>query len=108
MSTTIPRLVVPRVPAGWDKAADPAAWPWESLPVLPPFVLADGSGPAEQQTRARVCYDSETLYVRFDCDDRDIWATCTQRDDPIYDASHAAERVAAHSESGDRWPSHHC
>jgi hypothetical protein len=85
MSTTIPRLVVPRVPAGWDKAADPAAWPWESLPVLPPFVLADGSGPAEQQTRARVCYDSETLYVRFDCDDRDIWATCTQRDDPIYD-----------------------
>ena len=85
MSTTIPRLVVPRVPAGWDRAADPARWPWESLPVLPPFVLADGSGPAEQQTRTRVCYDSETLYVRFDCDDHDIWGTYTERDDPIYD-----------------------
>jgi hypothetical protein len=85
MSTTIPRLVVPRRPAGWDEVADPAAWPWESLPALPPFVLADGTGPAEQQTRAHVCYDLETLYVRFDCDDRDIWATYTQRDDPIYD-----------------------
>jgi hypothetical protein len=85
MSTTIPRLVVPRRPAGWDKAADPAAWPWERLPALPPFVLADGGGPAVQQTRARVCYDPGSLYVRFDCDDRDIWATYTQRDDPIYD-----------------------
>jgi hypothetical protein len=60
-------------------------WPWESVPVLPPFILADGSGPAKQQTRARVCYDAEALYVRFDCDDRDIWGTCTQRNDPIYD-----------------------
>jgi hypothetical protein len=27
----------------------------------------------------------ETLYVRFDCDDCDIWGTYTDRDDPIYD-----------------------
>jgi len=47
--------------------------------------LADGSGPAGQQTRARVCYDAQALYVHFDCDDRDIWGTCTQRNDPIYD-----------------------
>jgi hypothetical protein len=46
--------------------------------------LADGSGPAEQQTVARVCYDSRALYVRFDCDDRDIWGTFYRRDQPIY------------------------
>src|SRR6185436_6791822 len=32
----------------------------------------------------RLCCDAAGLYVRFDCDDRDIWATFTQRDDPIY------------------------
>jgi hypothetical protein len=34
---------------------------------------------------ARVCYDSQALYVRFDCDDRDIWGTFYRRDQPIYD-----------------------
>jgi hypothetical protein len=47
--------------------------------------LADGSGPAIQQTVARVCYDDHALYIRFDCQDRDIWANYTRRDDPIYD-----------------------
>lgn len=83
--STIPRLIVPRVSTGWDKGGDPDTWPWESVPTLPPFTLADGSGPAKQQTKARACYDQEALYVRFDCDDRDIWGTYTERDDPIYD-----------------------
>jgi hypothetical protein len=83
--SAIPRTVVPRTPPDWNKAADPATWLWGGVPALPPFILADGSGPAEQQTRARVCHDSEALYVRFDCDDRDIWGTYTQRNDPIYD-----------------------
>ncbi len=55
------------------------------LTPLPRFILADGSGPALQQTEVRLCYDADYLYVRFDCADRDIWGRLTQRDSPIYD-----------------------
>jgi len=85
MSSALPSLLVPNAPAAWDMRADPAMWIWDDVRVLPPFTLADGSGPATQQTTARVCYDLQALYVRFDCDDHDIWGTYTQRDDPIYD-----------------------
>jgi hypothetical protein len=85
-----PRWLVPAEPA------EPADWvglgacalfdaDWEAVPKLPPFVRSDGSGSAEQQTVARICASAERLYVRFDCEDRDIWATLTNRDDPIYD-----------------------
>jgi hypothetical protein len=83
--SALPHLRVPRAPAGWNRDADLAALAWESLPALPPFVLAGGSSPAVQQTVVRVCYDADALYVRFDCQDRDIWANYTQRDDPLYD-----------------------
>jgi hypothetical protein len=69
----------------WDTQAEIKAWVWDAVPALPPFMLADGSGPAKQQTVARVCYDADGLYVRFDCNDPDIWGSYTQRDDPIYD-----------------------
>lgn len=82
---TVPCLKVPRAPDNWDTQVDPATWDWGSVPSLPPFILADGSGPAIQQTVARVGYDPQALYVRYDCDDRDIWGTYTQRDEPIYD-----------------------
>jgi hypothetical protein len=55
------------------------------VPALPLFTLADGSGPALQQTRARLCCDETALHVRFDCEDRDAWGTLLRRDDPIYD-----------------------
>ena len=76
---------VPRVPQSWDMAADLSTWGWEDVPTLSPFILADGSGPATQQTVVRVCYDVQAFYVRYDCDDHDIWGTYTQRDEPIYD-----------------------
>ena len=85
MNLVKPRLRVPRAPRTWDLHAELSAWVWDDVPVLPPFVLADGTGLARQQTVARVCYDLQALYVRFDCDDRDIWGTYTQRDEPIYD-----------------------
>ena len=85
MSSALPSLLVPHTPAAWDRRADPATWLWDDVSALPPFTLADSSGLAKQQTTARVCYDSQSLYVRFDCDDRDIWGTYTQRADPIYD-----------------------
>lgn len=81
--TDLPHLVVPAIPKAALRLSDQEAW--QDIPRVPPFILADGSGPAIQQTVARLCRDSNALYVRFDCDDRDIWGTCTHRDEPIYD-----------------------
>jgi len=77
----LPHCHAPRV-EGLD---DPRSSVWEKIPSLPPFVLADGSGPAIQQTRVRVVWDDAALHVRFDCEDRDAWGTFEQRDDPIYE-----------------------
>ncbi len=80
---SLPRFSVPVKPDAWN-AADFATWDWPTLPALPPFVLADGSAPARQQTTARLCYDSDALFVRFDCEDDDAWGTLKYRDAPIY------------------------
>ncbi len=39
---------------------------------------------AKQRTTARLLWDDEFLYVSYDCDDTDITAQFTQRDDPTY------------------------
>lgn len=78
MEPSLPRWQVPRLPAAWAPA-------WDDLPSLPPLLLADGSGPAIQQTRVRIAWDDEGLHVRFDCEDRDAWGTFERRDDPIYE-----------------------
>jgi hypothetical protein len=85
MTTALPTLRAPQVAETWDADADPFAWAWEEAATLPPLLLADGSGPAQQQTVTRVCYNSKALFVRFDCEDRDIWGTHTERDAAIYD-----------------------
>jgi len=85
MSTALPVLIVPRVAETWGLGDLPATWSWAEATLLPPLLLADGSGPALQQTAVRVCYNSWGLFVRFDCIDRDIWGTYTQRDEAIYD-----------------------
>jgi hypothetical protein len=33
----------------------------------------------------RIAYDTENFYVRYDCDDTDIWGEATARDSAIYD-----------------------
>ena len=81
---TVPRHLVPRRPPSWDPA-DPGAWDWDEIPALPPFQLADGSGAALQQTRARLCWDELALHTRFDCADRDAWGTYRRRNDPVYE-----------------------
>ena len=43
----------------------------------------DGS-PARVRTTARLLWDDQFLYVSFDCEDPDVWATLTKRDDPLY------------------------
>jgi hypothetical protein len=81
--SNLPHLRVPNAP--FEAGLDLAEWDWDGVPALPPLLRADGSGPAAQQTQVRACADAYTLYVRFDCEDRDIWATYARRDDPIYD-----------------------
>ena len=82
MTTDLPRFAVGPKPGSLLDLADAVAW--NEVPRLPPFILADGSGPAVQQTVARVCSDANALYVRFDCDDLDIWGSYMERDQPIY------------------------
>lgn len=86
MAPNLPCYQVPRAPEAWGaQGTDPATWSWNGVSALSDFILADGSGPARQQTLTRICSDGLALYVRFDCDDRDIWGTYCRRDDPIYD-----------------------
>lgn len=86
MEQPIPTWRVPRVPASWSGSPlnDLGRRDWERIPRLPPLVLADGGGPAEQPTSVRVCWDEQALHVRFDCVDRDAWGTYGWRDDPLY------------------------
>jgi hypothetical protein len=83
ISTSLPRFTVPVKPDAWDVSSF-ATWEWTALEPLPPFILADGSRPAIQQTTVRLCHDGDALYIRFDCDDDDPWGTLKRRDDPIY------------------------
>lgn len=85
MTASLPRLVVPRMTDDWNLGRPLAERLWDGAATLPAFILADGSGQARQQTVTRVCYNAQALFVRFDCADRDIWGTYTQRDAPIYD-----------------------
>ena len=70
---------------GCHDAADLLSLDWQPLSTLTPFMLADGSGPAEQQTTVRACADDQALAVHFHCLDRDIWGDFRKRDDPIYE-----------------------
>lgn len=85
MKHPLPHANVPIVPGNWHQFPDPADWPWPELPPLRPFLLAEGSGPAREQTTVRLCHDGSMLYVHFSCEDSDIWGTYTERDEPIYD-----------------------
>jgi hypothetical protein len=71
----IPLATVPRGRAG----------DWGAAVLLSPFELADGGGPARQQTAVRLLWDAAALHVRFECADRDAWGTYVRRDDPLYE-----------------------
>jgi hypothetical protein len=85
MSLTTPVFQVQKLPEHWRTDDGYAQWPWQDIAPLPPFIVADGSGPARDQTSVRLAYDAHHLYARFDCHDRDIWGVATERDSPIYD-----------------------
>jgi hypothetical protein len=81
----IPHYRVPHVPTNWDRAQPAPSWDWAQLGGLPPLLRADGAGLARWQTKVRLAYDAVALWVRFDCDDEQIWGSYTERDAPIYD-----------------------
>ncbi len=58
--------------------------PWEDLPTSSLFVDAVTGGPTALETTVQAAWDEEYLYLRFTCEDREILATMTSRDDPLY------------------------
>lgn len=85
MTVTSYDYELPLAPKSWQEQVSLSDWDWEDIPALSPFMLADNSQLASQQTVTRVCCNQQALYLRFDCHDRDIWGTFTERDEPIYD-----------------------
>jgi hypothetical protein len=58
--------------------------PWTGLePVW--LVPAHGRAADFQPTALRACHDGASLFVAFDCADRDVWGTYTGRNQPIYE-----------------------
>lgn len=83
MLQTPPVWRVPLRPPG--NPDTPFDWDWQRIPAIAPFRICETGELARYQTIARLCYDAHMLYVRFDCEDYDIWGVLMRHDDPIYD-----------------------
>ncbi|MBA2589392.1 MAG: carbohydrate-binding family 9-like protein [Alphaproteobacteria bacterium] len=70
--------VAPRI----DGKLDDAAW-HAAKPVTFVFPWTDQTG-KKQKTVARLTWDSDNLYVAYECEDSDITAVQTHHDDPTY------------------------
>lgn len=71
----LPRVRVPFV-------AQPT--PHTNIGWLAPLRRTDGSE-ARDSTRVRVTRDVRALFVRFECVDRHVWSTHTERDAPLWE-----------------------
>jgi hypothetical protein len=56
-----PKVAPPKLDGVLDEAC------WQGPPAAADFQRTDGKGSARQQTRAWVCYDSQSLFVAFEC-----------------------------------------
>lgn len=78
-----PEAIVPQVErSGLRGTLDDASW--SRVPTISLRRAQDGAAP-DQATTVRVAHDREALLLRFDCDDRDIWATHAWRDAPLWE-----------------------
>lgn len=57
---------------------------WESAGTIELMFPWDQQTGAKQKTIARLLWDDERLYIAYDCEDQDITAQLTERDDPTY------------------------
>jgi hypothetical protein len=79
----MPEAIIPRVErASLRGTLDEASW--SRVPAVALRRAQDGADPL-QATRVRMAYDVGALLLRFDCDDRDIWATHSRRDAPLWE-----------------------
>ncbi len=99
MNNPLPSHTIQPVPEHWLDDEEFADWPWHKIAPLSPFVLADGSAPAQQQTTVRLAASDEALYIRFECEDRDIWWNYEEHNDPIYDEEVVEVFIADGSET---------
>jgi hypothetical protein len=77
-----PEAIVPRVDRTRVGVFGEAEW--SRVPALALRRAQDGASPA-QATAVRIAHDANGLLLRFDCTDRDIWATHTRRDAPLWE-----------------------
>jgi len=80
----VPRYEVKRAPSRIviDGKLDDKAWS-AAAPIEFVFPWDFQTG-AKQKTTARLLWDDDFLYVGYDCEDADIVALRTERDDPTY------------------------
>ena len=79
----IPEATVPRIERGAGRdLPDDACW---SRAALVELSRTEDGGACRQPTAVRVAYDLDALFLRFDCVDRDIWASHAHRDAPLWE-----------------------
>lgn len=57
--------------------------PWERLPNMQLSDVVHGEKP-RLTTSAKACWTKDALWIRFVCEDDHVYATYTNRDDPLY------------------------
>lgn len=57
---------------------------WLYADTISDFYLFNLAKPT-YSTKAKLLWDDENLYIAFECEDEDIWATMKNRDDPLWE-----------------------
>jgi len=57
---------------------------WQEITSVKDFILADGSTRAKQQTTVFMCYNSQWIYIKFNCSDNHIYSPFTKCNQPLY------------------------
>lgn len=60
---------------------------WAKIkPILISYRLESGKQPTQvtYRTEVRTCWDKKNIYLSFVCEDEDVWATKTQKDEPLF------------------------
>jgi hypothetical protein len=57
---------------------------WQKAPIIENMARPDGKEMSTLRTSARMVWDDEMLYIAFECEDPDLYATITEKDGPLY------------------------
>jgi hypothetical protein len=82
MSPELPLLVCPRRNFA-GLTADPNVDVWQGLASVEFFEATRGEAP-QQRTSLRTAWSATEWRLLFECEDRDPWATLTERDAPLF------------------------